>query len=1337
MIRFRRLALVAKPPEAARALGCRGGRVFKNRARSWLLWVLVSLSLSGGPCLLGQEPSVRFSRLTVDDGLPHSTVYHVQQDAKGFLWLATKDGLARWDGYHFVTYRHDPENPESLSHNRVLNVLVDSQDRLWVGTTAGLDRFDAKHETFIHYPLEGPAPCLESAVDVMVEDPQGRLWVGTADGLAHLDPETAGCNCYGHDAEDPSTLSDPRVDDLFIDRRGRLWAATFRGLNRFDASSRTFTRFLHRADDASSLSHNRIHQLAEGPDDRLWVATSRGVNLLDLDAEEFGFSSFQSESADFSMEAVYALHLDRQGDLWLGAASSGVFRIRKGTNEVVQYRNQAGDPVSLVGNGVMSIFEDRSGLIWISTFVGLSAYDRRLEQFATYRAGSGSGLSSNNISAIYQDHEGILWVGTWDSGLHRMDRENGTVDRYEPDSADPGSLPAATVTALVEDAEHNIWVGSTRGLVKLGPERKAFEPVDGALGEGYSNLAETSIRVLFLAPSGQLWVGTDNGLWSSVMPTPSRSGFQRRRIGPTDTAVDALLLDRFGVLWIGTRDLGVLRLDTHLPTSEARPLGASVRPNSDRVTSFLESSDGSLWIGTDAGLYGLGRGRQSQQNGQSLRPWQSLRHYSRAQGLSADFIIGMLEDDGGKLWLSTTQGLNRFDPKTESFTSYDVDDGLQSNVYSTGSAHRGRKGELFFGGIGGFDAFFPEQVRPDPFVPTPAITQLRLANETARFQSEDPDSPLEHSILHTESLVLGPSHRMVSFDFAALHFANPSGNRFRYQLEGFDPDWVETSAERRFATYTNLPPGDFVFRLRVGNSDGLWNESPAQIEITVRPPWWKSLWAYCLYGFAFVLGVGLFVQSQKSKLAREKALTARLRQLDKLKDEFLANTSHELRTPLYGMVGLAESLHDEVDRLPPGEIQRQLDFIVHSGRRIGGLVDDILDFSKLKQGSLDLYLQPLSLHALADSATTLLGPLAREKNLRLVSLIPRGLPAAQADEQRVHQILQNLVGNAIKFTDQGTVEITAEERNEQLEVCVSDTGVGIEARHQERIFHSFEQADASTERLYGGTGLGLAIARRLVESHGGRMWVESQPGQGSRFFFTLPIAKGATASVQGSASLTPRSSLPLSREESSAQTARPVAKSRILAVDDEPVVRQVLANHLRSAGHRVLRAASGQEALEILHEQEVDLVLLDVMMPKMSGYETCRVIREQWSMENLPVLFLSAKDQVDDRMIGFAEGANDYLHKPISKNELVARVEIHLRLLKAHRSRWEEVKVLRGFLPICAQCKKIRDDQDGGYWAELESYLDSHSEATLTHGLCPECAHDIVREDGFEFGETT
>ncbi|MCP4664245.1 MAG: response regulator, partial [bacterium] len=859
-----------------------------------------------------------------------------------------------------------------------------------------------------------------------------------------------------------------------------------------------------------------------------------------------------------------------------------------------------------------------------------------------------------------------------DKGLNRVDRERGTVVQYQPDPEDPRSLPDDTVEALCEDRSGAIWVATQGGLARFDPDRGTFT-VYRSDPEVESSLDHDFVLRVYEDPRGRIWVGTSLGI-SRFEPATER--FVRYRLGDEpEYLIGAILEDPTGSLWVGSRGHGLFQLDPDADP-ESPPVHHRHDPaddnslGNDDVNYLHPDRSGNLWIGTDAGgVDRLDRARER------------FTHYREEDGLASNQVVGILEDDAGRLWISTSQGLSRLDPRTGEIRNFGVEDGLQSHVFSYRSAFRNPRGEMFFGGIHGFNAFFPDRIRTGLYPPPVVLTEFQLFNESVPLRRVDSKSPLERSILETTELRLSHRHDVFSLEFAALHYASPQKNRYAYRLEGFDSDWTTTDADKRFATYTNLDAGKYRFRVRGSNPSGVWSDEEASVWIVVAPPPWKSWWAYTLYALVLCAAVLSAVRAQKRKLDKERAarqkeleqeraVSRRLREVDKLKDEFLANTSHELRTPLYGISGLAESLIDGVAGQIPPAVKSHLAMIVTSGRRLSHLVNDILDFSQLRHQSLELTRRPVDLRPLVEVVLALSRPLVGAKSLVLTNAVPEDLPAADADEDRLQQILHNLVGNAVKFTESGSVEVAAEAGDGRLVVRVTDTGIGIPEQARERIFEAFEQADASTEREFGGTGLGLAVTRQLVALHGGEIEVQSTPGEGSTFSFTLPIAAAEATSARAEAAAPAAletDSVPEAPEVVAESRPAVEGSARILVVDDEPVIRQVLVNQLAAEGYAITQAASGAEALARVEERLPDLVLLDVMMPRMSGYEVCRTLRERYTLDELPVVFLTAKSQPSDLVVGLAAGANDYLPKPVSKSELLARAQTHLALLDVHR----------------------------------------------------------------------
>jgi signal transduction histidine kinase/ligand-binding sensor domain-containing protein/CheY-like chemotaxis protein len=1328
--------------------------------------------------------SARFDHLTAADGLSHTTVWDIHQDSRGFFWFATQDGLNRYDGYEFRVYRHDSANQHSIGNSEIVDILEDrygdlwlqtrnqgleryvrnqgifehyrhgpensrtlwsddvwtcfedSAGELWVGTSAGLNRFDRPSGVFLRIGEDPEDPMRSRLVNVysQQEDSAGALWVGTDEGVARYQPANDNLTVFRHDPTDPGSLSHDEVNSVYVDSRDQVWVGTPLGLNRFDPEGGGFFRYQHQAERPGSLSHNQVLDpigIIENQAGDLFVLTDGGVDLFEPRNEEF-VALYKPQGSRFKATDVL---VDGHGDLWIAAGVSGVLRIQQGGEKPVLYRNDPRDFHSLSSNSPRSLYEDSRGAVWIGGYSGVDRFDRRREQFVTYSSQSKEGkLSSDNIWAVYEDLAETLWVGTYDEGLNRLDRAAGTTAHFAANPRLPGGLPSGVVMAFLEDSAGDFWVGTGDGLARLDRLSGQFHTLHHDPDDPHS-LSEESIYVLLEDSQGRFWVGTGNGVDRLNRATDRFQHYQHDaedRTSLEEGNIYSLLEDHSGVVWVGMMDSGISRYD------EERDRFVRFHPNFEPaeeaelpgIAVFHEDKEGQLWVGT----YGIGLLRLGVDRSQ-------VRRFQEADGLPSSTVLGILEDDSGYLWLSTNRGICRFDPRTDTFRNYGVADGLQGEVFSSGSFFRSSRGEMFFGGVSGLSSFFPDQIEHDPEPPVVAITEFRLFDEPALLKRNDPDSPLEQPITETQELTLDHRQYVFSLEFAALHFANPKENRYAYRLEGFDRDWIEVDAGRRVVRYSNLAAGDYVFRVKASNPHGVWNEEGKAIRITVLPPPWKTWWAYTIYGLILVAGIVAYVQVQTRKLLRERALNQRLRQADQLKDEFLANTSHELRTPLYGITGLAESLLDGARGDLPATAREDLDMIVSSGRRLGSLVDDILDFSKLSKEHLELHTRAVDLHALCDLVLRLSRPLVGPKELRLINSIRPGLPAVQVDENRLQQVFHNLVGNAIKFTDHGRVEVSAVVDGDLVEVRVEDTGVGIAADQQQKIFEAFQQADASSERSHGGTGLGLAVTRQLIALHGGSLWVESEPGKGAVFAFTLPVSSQPLPNVRPLMEAQLRRIADAETEEAVLSSAEEVEVvqthegalegAKILIVDDEPVIRRVLSNHLAHRGYRLAQVSGGEEALEqIQKDGPFDLILLDVMMPHMSGYETCRRLRLEYSPQQLPVVFLSAKSQINDLVEGLKAGGNDYLTKPIGKRELLARVETHLELLRMHRhveelveQRTAEIKIIRGLLPICSGCKKVRDDT--GYWNGLEEYICEHTEAEFSHGLCPACAHQL------------
>ena len=1239
--------------------------------------VLPCLWILGAP-LLASGSSAQFIRLSLKEGLSQSTVTSIFQDQQGFIWVGTSDGLNRYDGIRFTTYRSTLGNPMSLTNNYITSLFEDRSGVLWVGTRDGLNRMEpdlpGRFQRIIRKTHEG---LRNNYILELIEDETGSLWVASVGGLHRFDRAEQAFHSYNNDPNDPASISGSLIWSMKLDRKGALWLGTDDGLDRFDTKTGGITHYDNDPNDPTGLSHKDVLCLAIDGDRGVWVGTRKGLNYLDLE-QGCWRRYLNHEDHDFSLSGnrVRHLFLDPEGILWV-ATNNGLNRLEAGTDRFEHYRSVSGDPHSLSHDNVRFITQDQTGVLWVGTNGGgLSLLDRSGNFFVHYRnqPGNVNSLGNNFVKAITRDKNGRNWIGTR-MGLNQLDVESGRFTRIEHEPSNSSSLSHNTVSSLLADREGRLWVGTDGGGLNLLEasdlnagrfrfRRYRTDPNDP------TSLPGDIVQGLMYDRSGHLWVGTFSGEIALLAPKTHRFSKFPQAPGSSSTGdpIHWLMQDSTGEVWAGTSGGGLKQLDLKAETitvfvndpEDPRSL------SNDNVTCAYESRSGDLWLGT----YGGGLNRMVEANGEFDR-------ISTQDGLPNDVIYGILEEQDGHLWISTNLGLCRFNPRTGAMSNFDVNDGLQSNEFNTNAFYCAPDGEMFFGGINGFNSFFPWRIKPNSFPPQTAITEFLLNNnpvpvEPLAAAGEHKGLVLAKNVNRTHEVQLAYDDKMISFQFAVLHFAQPAKNRLQYMLAGFDKSWIEVPS-RRQVTYTNLDPGSYMLHARGLNKDGLLDPIGTTLHLIVPPPPWKTWWAICLYVIVLLAIIGFLVHSQGKKLAYERSVVERLRQVDKLKDEFLANTSHELRTPLNGIIGLAESLVDGVAGDLPEKAHNNLAMIVASGRSLNSMVNDILDFSRLRDKGMELHREPMDLRVLTDVVLKLIQPLATRKGLQLKNELEQHLPPVLADEKRLRQVLFNLLGNAIKFTEKGSICVAAREREGFLAISVTDTGIGIPLEKQERIFESFEQADGSIERTFGGTGLGLAITRKLVGLHGGKIQVSSVPGAGSVFTFTLPLAEigvGVAPLDENATQLSPlmhlevaavpKPQLPIDDHDE--------GDFHILIVDDEPINHQVLIDLLAMRGYHSTSAVDGRNALQLLDERPFDLVLLDVMMPGMSGYEVCQHLRKRFRVQDLPVLFLTAKTQEEDLVLGFDVGGNDYLTKPVNRSELASRVHTHLCLLDINRN---------------------------------------------------------------------
>ncbi|MGJ7916266.1 two-component regulator propeller domain-containing protein [Massilia sp. LXY-6] len=802
----------------------------------------VLISAASLPAHAGAPRSLRFEHLSLEQGLSQETVKTILQDRAGFMWFGTQAGLNRYDGYRIRSFRSDPADPASLPDNFVQTSYEDGEGRLWFGTRGGLARFDETGQKFVRYPFVSGSERVarNRAVSAITGDGAGGLWIGTGDGLVHLDPASGRFRAFRHAEGDPASLRDDRVSALAPDGRGGLWVGTGVGIDHLPAASRSFDHY--DIDPRGGAKRNTVLSLSMAQNGTLWIGTAAG-----LDAWRTGEGPPQRRhiGSDEGMgdSGILTLYHDAGNNLWVGTDLDGLKWRDPVSQRFIGYTSVALDRHSLSDNQVSAVRVDRTGTLWVGTlFSGINRADLASGGFGSFtllpgEPGGGSATLSRKIRAIAAGADGKLWLGTTGSGLIHLEPISGRVERIRYDPARRGSLPDDTITA-VQPGRGRLWVGSATGLSWRDAASGRFTTVP--LGR---DSAGNVVQDLMLDRAGSLWVATHGGLFLLDPDGRILSAWRHDPLDPGSLGENysfALLEDGAGSIWLGTEN-GLDRLDrasgtfTHYRHDDRDP--ASLRHN--RVYYLYQSARGEIWVGTAAGLQRMERDAGGR---------VGFRYFPVTAGHEPVPIGAILEDGRGAIWVSTTVGLTRVDPATGQFKSYSAKDGLLDGTYFVGAGARGADGELYFGGVNGMTSFMPDAVRDNPYPAQPVITDFLVQNR----------SRLPHGAGAAPEVALPHRDSVFTLEFAALHYADPQSNRFRYRLRGFDEDWTETDAGKRFATYTNLDPGHYVFEVRAANKDGMWSDTPAQLGITIAPSFWMTWWFRFLVTLT-LLGAGVAI----------------------------------------------------------------------------------------------------------------------------------------------------------------------------------------------------------------------------------------------------------------------------------------------------------------------------------------------------------------------------------------------------------------------------------------------------------------------------------------------
>lgn len=1092
--------------------------------RYYLFIFLIGISPFG----FTQKHNLNFAHLDVNSGLSQSNVLCILQGSRGFMWFGTQDGLNKYDGYSITVYRRDSQDSNSLSRNYINDISEDKNGNLWIATWGGgLNKYDRQKDRFVHFkndPLNSNS-ISGNFLSCLLIDGAGSIWISTESGLDVFDPGKNSFIHYKSNKNDKSSLSDNGISRMIEDYQHNIWISTTNGgLNLFNRKKNTFTHFQHDAKDTTSVSSNDIVTIFEDSRHNIWAGTNgAGLNLMDRATGKF--RTFRKNKTGNSLcdDVIFSIAEDNDGVLWIGSENGGLSKFNPETGIFVNYQHNEYDDRSLSSSSINRIYKDKKGNIWIGTYnAGVSFINNDMNKFTHYRHSAfENSLTYNNVRSIFEDDKNNIWIGTDGGGVNLFDRNTGRFIPFKHKEGNKNSICGDYVLSINQDGYGNIWIGTWGdGLTVFNPEKNSYKHYKNNPLDSYS-ITGNNIWAIFKDHNNNMWIGVQ-GKGLCRFDHDHFKSYTHEKGNLNSNNILSLFEDSRGKFWVGTDGAGLNRFDPKTDKSVQYTQSESKSSLSDNsVNCIFEDEAGNLWIGTNDGLSYL-----------DIKT-DLFTNYTTRDGLPNGMIFGILEDSKKNLWISTNKGISQFNPSTKKFRNFSVADGLQSNEFKQ-SYLKSRNGLMYFGGINGFNEFNPDSIRDAKFDPPLVITDFRISNRKVPIAANDDDpSPLKKNITETREITLPFSHSVISFEFASLNYIPEEKKQYAYMLEHFDKTWNEIGPNRT-ANYTNLDPGKYIFRVKGLNNEGNWSSREIVLRIIITPPFWLTWWFKIFLGVgilaAFIIFYRIRVNNikkwgqqleqqvvertgqlahsvQEEQRARQEAENARyetdqankdLEKKNKEVEQFAYIASHDLQEPLRTVSSFAGLLQKQYQGKLDEKADRYFNFMLDASERMKTLIKSLLEYSRIGRKS---ELEEVDCNTILKSVLADLHVAIREAKAN-ISHMP--LPVINGYPIEIKQLFQNLIVNAIKFRKKDTIpviKISIRKLKNAWEFSFKDNGIGIEEQHLEKIFNIFQRLHNRTE--YEGSGIGLSYCKKIVELHHGRIWVESVPGMGSTFYFTI------------------------------------------------------------------------------------------------------------------------------------------------------------------------------------------------------------------------------------------
>jgi len=1060
-----------------------------------------------------------FKHLTTNEGLSSGNVWSIIQDSKGYLWFGTEDGLNKYDPYKFTVYRNDPTDSTSISDNWIRCIVEDS-NALWISTRNGLNRYSYQSDNFKKYfNNESDSDFISNfAVNSVIKDRKGQIWVGTNFGLSLYDRKKDKFIRYASLPKNSQQTGSNQVRSITIDANGLFWLSTMDGIYQFDPLKKLFTRYLNDLIIMESFGSSIIHCTFIDTKKNIWIGTEfAGLFYFDIAINKlYHYTHNPTDPHSLCNNQVNNIMEDNNGNIWI-STNGGLSYVKHGTNlrhglSIFNSLNRDPKYNGLSTNNINTTYLDKNNRLWVGgRFGDIDIIDNQDKQFLSYKfTDIESNFSSNNMTTMVEDGDGNIWFGTDGGGIYFWDRKNNKYKVYKNNYFNKASLTSNKVIALCIDSYRNLWIGMWNGGIdKLDLKNDIYthyryNPAD------INSLASDNVYSITEDSQKNIWIG----MWFGGLNLYDRKHdyFTRFPYGVGDSTImsGAIVLciyeDRNNNLWIGseTDGLNLLNKKNNTFKKYKHNKNDSSSLSNNGINCIYEDSHNRLWVGTKGGLNLFNSDKQT------------FRRFTISDGLPNNIVCWILEDRKGNLWLSTNNGISRVSIRENqnnlivAFKNFDQFDGLQNRQFNLWSGLKTKRGELIFGGINGVSIFHPDSIQENITVPPIVITEFSLFNKPVPIGKQG--SPLMTSIGETKKITLSYKQSVISFGYAALNYINSEKNKYAYKMEGFEKDWNYVGNQRK-ATYTNLDPGKYIFRVIGSNNDGIWNEKGVSLQIIILPPWWNTWWFKLIIISAIIFIVASIFLSRVQRLKNQKILleklvvkkTTELYELNASKDKFFSIIAHDLKNPFNTIIGFSEMLNEEIKSGDSARIEEYSGMINISAVQTLRLLENLLEWAKSQTGKLLFNPVPINLSGLFNEEFSMLNDMAKGKNIELKSSFPADLTVL-ADKNMLKTILRNLISNSIKFTHRnGKVEVKAIIDNKQVEISVSDSGIGMTKETTAKLFRIDANLSTQGTENEKGTGLGLILCKEFVEKNGGKIWVESESGKGSTFKFILPL----------------------------------------------------------------------------------------------------------------------------------------------------------------------------------------------------------------------------------------